>query len=235
MELKVLDDPVRACEQAILMAARARRGAHIVLTGGSTPKPAYRLAAEDPGAFEGVTFWFSDDRCVPPADEHSNYRMAKEALLDPLGAAGVQYVCHRIEGEAGPEVAALGYERLLRDVWPAGPPAFDLVLLGIGSDGHTLSLFPDQPSLLERERLVVGVPEAGMEPFVPRVSLTLNALGGAARVIVLVDGAGKADAVARVFGAGVVAGPSVPASMLAGAVAPGALTVLLDAAAAERL
>ncbi len=235
MELQVLDDPVRVCADAVATAARARQGAHIVLTGGGTPKPAYRLAAEDPGAFEGVTFWFSDERCVAADDQRSNYRMAKEALLDPLQAAGVHYVCHRVQGEDGPAVAAADYERLLRDAWPAGAPAFDLVLLGIGPDGHTMSLFPDQPSLSERERLVVGIPQAGMDPFVSRVSLTLRALEAAARVIVLVDGAGKADAVARVFGSRVVASPSVPASMLADAVAPGALTVLLDAAAAERL
>ncbi|MGO9899175.1 MAG: 6-phosphogluconolactonase [Solirubrobacteraceae bacterium] len=235
MELKVLDDPLRACADAMFAAARAGRRANIVLTGGSTPKPAYRLAVQDPGAFDGATFWFTDERCVTPDDERSNYRMAREALLDPLQAAGAQSHCHRIEAEGGPAVAALGYERLLRDAWPSGAPAFDLVLLGIGPDGHTMSLFPGQPSVSERERFVVGVPAAGLEPFVPRVSLTLSALGAAARVIVLADGARKADAVARAFGAGAVASPSVPASMLAEVVAPGALTVLLDAAAAERL
>jgi 6-phosphogluconolactonase len=161
--------------------------------------------------------------------------MAKRALLDPLQAAGAHSICHRMQAEGGPAVAALAYEQLLRDVWPGGAPAFDLVLVGIGPDAHVLSLFPGQPWVSERERLVVGVPEAGLQPFVPRVSFTLSALGAAARVVVLAAGAGKADAVARAFGSGAVPSASAPASMLADVVAPGALTVLLDAAAAERL
>lgn len=234
MKLLVLDDPVRACTDAILASARA--GGHIVLSGGSSPKAAYRhAAAADPGAFAGATLWFGDERCVPPDDERSNYRMARETLLDPLADAGVQPVCHRIPVEGGPAVAARDYERVLRDVWPARAPGFGLVLVGLGPDGHTLSLFPGKPEVAERERLVVEVPEAGLEPFVPRVSLTLAALGAAAHVLVLAVGAGKADAVERVFGAGAVGTPNVPASMLAEAVAPGALTVLLDRAAAAHL
>ncbi|MGO9974428.1 MAG: 6-phosphogluconolactonase [Solirubrobacteraceae bacterium] len=236
VDVTVVEDPARACADALLAAARARPDSHIVLSGGSSPKAAYRLvAAEDPHAFAGAILWFGDERCVAPDDERANYRMAVETLLDPLAAAGVKPVCHRIPAEGGPEVAALAYERLLRNTWRAGAPAFDLVLAGIGPDGHTLSLFPGQPSVTERERLVVGVTQAGLEPFVPRVSLTLPALAGTARVVVLATGAGKVDAVARAFGEGAVPDANVPASMLASAVAPGALTVLLDAAAAERL
>ncbi len=234
-EVRVLDDPVKACAAEMLAAARANPRAHIVLTGGSTPTPAYRIAAEDPDAFDATTFWFGDERCVAPDDEHSNYGMAKQALLDPLAAAGAHSICHRMRAEGGPAVAALAYEQVLRDVWPDGRLAFDLVLIGIGPDAHVLSLFPGQPSVTERERLVVGVLAAGLQPFVPRVSLTLSALHAAARVVMLATGAGKADAVARAFAAGAVPSPSAPASMLADAVAPGALTVLLDAAAAERL
>jgi 6-phosphogluconolactonase len=236
VELRVLDDPVRACADALLAAARARPRPHIVLSGGSSPKAAYRhVAVVDPGVIGATTLWFGDERCVPPDDERSNYRMARETLLDPLAAAGVQPICHRMPADGGAEAAAVVYERLLRDVWPTGAPAFDLVLLGLGPDGHTLSLFPGKPEVDEREHLVVPVPQAGLEPFVPRVSLTFGALGAAARVIVLAVGAGKADVVARVFGSGAVPSASIPASMLAQAVAPGALTVLLDRASAARL
>jgi 6-phosphogluconolactonase len=105
--------------------------------------------------------------------------------------------------------------------------------MGIGPDGHTASLLPDRPSLNERERLVIGVPEAGLEPFVPRISLTLPALAMARQIVFLVSGAAKADAIAAAFGDGATPTPHVPSSM----VAPIAdmVTVLLDPAAAERL
>jgi 6-phosphogluconolactonase len=229
-ELRVVDDPARECADAILETARA--GGDIVLTGGSTPKHAYELAAAEPAAFGHATLWFGDERCVPPDDERSNYRMVKAALLDPLAAAGVDPECHRMAGEGGPEVAALNYARVLEE---AAPPAFHLLLLGVGPDGHIASMFPGQDSLAERHRLVVGVPEAGLEPFVPRVTLTFPALARAERVLVLVTGEAKAEAVARAFGPDAAPTPEVPASLLAGVVAPGALTVLLDAAAAARL
>ena len=231
-EVSVVDDPVSVCAQAMVSAARGRRGAHIALSGGSSPRAVYELAAHAPDAFEHVTFWFGDDRCVPPTDEDSNFRMATETLLDPLERAGVRPVCHRIPDEGGPEVAALAYERLLRE---AGPPTFDLILLGIGPDGHTLSLFPGQPSVSERDRLVVGVPEAGMEPYVPRVSMTLPALALATKVILLAIGAAKAPALARAFGHDAAPSTDVPASLVPGAVVPGALTLLLDEPAAELL
>ncbi len=231
-KVSVVDDPVAACAQAMLSAARGREGAQIALSGGSSPRAVYELAAREPDAFEQVTFWFGDDRCVPADDQDSNYRMAKETLLDPLERAGVRPVCHRIPDEGGPEVAALAYERLLRE---AGPPTFDLILLGIGPDGHTLSLFPGQPTVSERERLVVGVPEAGMEPYVPRVSMTLSALALATNVILLAIGAAKAEALARAFGPNAIPSTDVPASLVPGAVVPGAFTLLLDRPASELL
>ena len=105
---------------------------------------------------------------------------------------------HRIRGSSGPREAADEYERRLRG---AGPPRFDLVLLGLGADGHTASLFPGQESLHERERLAVGIERSGQPPFVPRVSLTLPALSLSRRVVFLVTGAEKAGAVAAAFGA----------------------------------
>ena len=107
------------------------------------------------------------------------------------------------------------------------------MLLGIGPDGHTASLFPDQPSVQEHSRLVVGVPEAGLEPFVPRISLTFPALGHAERVVFLVSGAAKADAVARAFGPGAKPDPHIPASLVPEFAEE--VTVLLDPAAAQKL
>ncbi|HEY2160337.1 MAG TPA: 6-phosphogluconolactonase, partial [Solirubrobacteraceae bacterium] len=120
-----------------------------------------------------------------------------------------------------------------RELDEAGEPEFALVLLGLGPDGHVASMFPDQASLSERSRLVVGVEEAGMEPFVPRVTLTLPALANAEQVVFLITGEGKADAVAAAFGPDAEPDPHVPASMLVPLAKD--LTVLLDPAAAGRL
>jgi len=136
----------------------------------------------------------------------------------------------RIRGELGPDAAADDYERELRE---AGTPEFDLLMLGIGPDGHTASMFPDQASLSERSRLVIGVPEAGLEPFVPRVSLTLPGLALARHIVFLISGASKADAVAAAFGKDAAADPHVPSSMVAQVAKR--ITVLLDPAAAGRL
>lgn len=228
VHVDVVEDPAATCAGMLLTVARA--GGHIVLSGGSTPRHAYELAAADPEAWPGANLWFGDERCVPPDDERSNYRMFKEALLDRIGQHAAGAVVHRIAGELGPDPAAEVYERELRDV---GPPRLDLVLLGIGPDGHTASLFPDQPSLQERSRLVVGVPEAGLEPFVPRVSLTFPALAAAERIVFLVAGESKAEIVARVFGAGAKPDPHLPSTLLVAM--SERITLLSDPAAAARL
>jgi 6-phosphogluconolactonase len=231
VEIEVVGNPARACA-AMLVGAATGEG-QVVLAGGSTPRAAYAEFVTAVRAVEldlaETTFWFGDERCVPPDDERSNYLMVKQALLDPLGDAAPSNV-RRMRGELGPEEGADEYERELR---AAGPPAFDLLLLGIGPDGHTLSLFPDQPSLSERSRLVVGVPEAGLEPFVPRVSMTLAGVALARHVVVLVAGASKADAVAAAFGPKAAPDPHVPSSMLATVAEE--ITLLLDPAAAGRL
>jgi 6-phosphogluconolactonase len=208
-------------------------GGDVVLTGGTTPRAAYeelasavRTVGHD---LRDTTIWFSDERCVPPDDELSNYRLVKQSLLDPL-AEMPRPAVRRMRGELGPEEAAEAYERELDE---AGEPEFSLVLLGLGSDAHMASMFPDQASLSERSRMVVGVEEAGLEPFVPRVTLTLPALANAEQVVFLVTGAGKADAVAAAFGPGAEPDPHVPSSMLVPLAKE--LTVLLDAAAAGRL
>lgn len=231
LEIELLDDPARACAAMLLSAVL--HGGDVVLTGGDTPRPAYeelaraiRALGRDLG---DTTLWFSDERCVPPSDDRSNYRLVKQSLLDPLDDLPAPTV-KRMHGELGPGKAADAYERDLRD---AGEPEFDLVLLGLGPDGHCASLFPDQPTLAERSRLAVGVEEAGLEPFVPRVSLTLPALASARQIAFLVTGESKADAVAAAFGDSAQPDPHVPASMLVPLADE--LTVLLDPAAAARL
>lgn len=230
-QIEVLDDPARAC--AAMMLSCVLHGGDLVLTGGSTPGPAYEELAsalrEVGGDLGATTLWFGDERCVPPQDERSNYRLVKQTLLDPLGDLPAPTVM-RIHGELGPEKAAEAYDRQLQE---AGEPEFDLLLLGLGPDGHCASLFPDQPSLAERARLVVGVQQAGLEPFVPRVSLTLSGLANAKQTVFLVTGESKADAVAAAFGQGSTPDPHVPASLLVPLAND--LKVLLDRAAAARL
>jgi 6-phosphogluconolactonase len=229
--VEVSADPAEALAQ--LLVDHARAGAHIALTGGSTPRVAYeRAAALDPQAFASATIWFGDERCVEPTDQRSNYRLAKESLLDHLSAppAAVQ----RIEADLGPDAGADLYESALRDTFQdaiEGPPALDLVLLGLGPDGHCASLFPGKPEVGVTDRWVVGVPEAGLEPFVPRVSFTLPLINAAREVVFLVTGEAKAQAVARAFGG--EPDPATPASLVAPV--SGSLRVLADAAATQAL
>jgi 6-phosphogluconolactonase len=231
LEFDVVDDPARACSAILLSAVMA--GGHIALTGGSTPRTAYqelaraiRELAIDPG---GAVFWFGDDRCVPPDDDRSNYKLAKESLFEPLQDVASLEV-RRIQGELGHEEGADAYERELE---AAGRPRFELILLGLGPDGHTASLFPDQATVQERSRLVVGVPEAGLEPFVPRVSMTLTALARTRRIVFLVQGEEKADAVLAAFGPEARPDPHVPASLVPPLMND--VKVILDPAAAGRL
>jgi 6-phosphogluconolactonase len=225
-QLCIVADPAALCAEMLTDVAAA--GGHIVLAGGSTPRAAYERAASAGTPWSHATTWFGDERCVAPDDERSNYAMAKAALLDQLGDAGP--AVKRMRGELGPDAAAAAYEREIR---AAGSPRFDLLLLGLGPDGHTASLFPDQPSLAERSKLVVGVEQAGLEPFVPRVTLTLPALASARRILFLVSGAQKADAVAAAFGPDAKPDPHVPSSLLPPLT--DAITVLLDADAASKL
>jgi 6-phosphogluconolactonase len=226
-DIRVLDDPSEAAAE--LLARHAGSGHHIALTGGSTPRQAYERAAAMDVNWAAATLWFGDDRCVAPDDDRSNYRLAKESLLDRLtdDAPAVQ----RIAGELGPDPGAQDYEQRLHEVFGEGTPSLDLVLLGLGGDGHCASLFPGKPGIHVTDRYVVGVPEAGLEPFVPRVSFTLPTIDAAREVVFLVSGEGKAEAVARAWGE--APSPAVPASLVAPA--SGSLTVLLDPAAASRL
>lgn len=230
-DIEVLEDPARAC--AAMLVSASLGGGHMVLTGGSTPRAAYQQFAETVKAvglgLERTTIWFSDERCVPPDDELSNHRLVEQALLEPLREV-TQPVVKRMHGELGPGKGAGAYERELRE---AGSPRFDLLLLGLGPDGHVASLFPNQRSLLDRTRLVLGVEQAGLEPFVPRISLTLPTLANAKQVVLLVTGQSKAEAVATTFGPDAQPDPRLPCSLLLPLASE--VKVLLDPEAAQQL
>jgi 6-phosphogluconolactonase len=230
VSLEIVDDPARGC--AALMVGAVIGGGDVVLTGGSTPRAAYGHFVE---AVHRVgldvsrsTFWIGDERCVDPDDDRANYKMIKESLLDPLGDRAPRF--ERMKGELGPDEGADDYEESLRS---AGTPVFDLLLLGIGPDGHCASLFPGQKSLKERQRLVVGVPEAGLEPFVPRISMTLPTLVRSRQIVFLATGDAKADAIARAFGPDAEPDPQTPSSLVVPEAR--AVTVLIDEAATGQL
>lgn len=223
----VLEDPAAAAAERLAEVVRA--GGQIAVSGGSTPRPAYERLAAMELDWSSSTLWFSDERCVLPDDPRSNFRLVREALLDRMRAGAPEV--RRIRGEQGPHPAAAEYEYELREAFGDRPPALDLVLLGLGPDGHFASLFPGQPALEERERLVVGVERPGHPPLVARVTLTLPAINAAREVVFLVTGEDKAEAVERAFGNR--ADPGAPATLVAPA--SGSLTVLLDANAARRL
>lgn len=231
VQIEVVEDPARACA-AMMLGVAAGRG-HIVLSGGSTPRKANEAFVEAIRAVgvdvSGATMWFGDERCVAPDDERSNYLMVKQSLLDPLGEDAAPAVV-RMKGELGPASGADDYEA---EVAEHGPEQFDLLLLGIGPDGHCASLFPDQPTLNERSRMVIGVDQAGFEPFVPRVSFTLPAIARGKHVVFLAAGESKAGPVAAAFGPGAAPDPHVPSSLVASVA--GEVTVLLDPAAAAGL
>jgi 6-phosphogluconolactonase len=220
VELRVLDDP--AAEVARLLGEAAEAGGHVVLTGGSSPKRAYEMAAAAGTDWSRATVWFGDERCVPPDHPDSNYGMAHAALLSRLDA---EPVVHRMRGEDGFEAGARDYEAAVREAL-GDEPRFDLLLLGLGPDSHCASLFPNRPEKDVADRLVVGVPEAGLEPWVPRISLTIPALNAARRVVYLVTGEAKRDAVRRAF---VDEDPASPSARVRPT--QGELTVLLDPAA----
>ncbi len=214
--------------------ASLRRGrCSLVLAGGSTPRGLYELLSRERYRsrldWSRVEVYWSDERCVPHDDPQSNFRMAQRALLSRVGVR--DEAVHRIPVECGAEGAAARYEEEIKRGTAEVLPRFDLVLLGMGSDGHTASLFPNTPRLLEERRLVV--PTESSTPPQHRVSLTLRTLNAARRILFLVAGAEKARILARVIGSGTVADPPLPAAL----VRPrhGSLLWLVDrTAAAER-
>lgn len=212
----------------------------LALSGGSTPKSLYALLATDPYAsrvdWSRIHVFWGDERCVPPESPASNYRMACEALLDhvPVPEKNV----HRIRGEDDPAAAAAAYERLLREMFraPVGQPQtttgarFDLVLLGMGEDGHTASMLPGSAAVRETCRWVMAEHVAAVP--MSRVTLTPVVINAAAEVVFLVSGREKAATLRRVL-----EGPYQPDALPAQMIAPraGRLRWLADAGAAANL
>jgi 6-phosphogluconolactonase len=220
-ELEVVDGAEVAAERAAhLIAEAVAAGGHVALSGGSSPRPAYERLTVLQSDWSRVQLWWADERCVTPDDGRSNYRMIREALLD--GLSRPPDVVHRIRGERPPEEAAADYDTALDGV------TLTLALLGIGPDGHTASLFPNAPALGETERRAVAA-EAGLEPFVRRVTITPPVLGAAETVVYLVTGESKAGVVERAFAQ--PPSPETPASTIRGL----RTIAVLDRAAASRL
>ena len=207
----------------------------VALSGGSTPKALYRLLTQPPYRdgfdWRRVHVFWGDERSVPPDDAESNYRMARETLLVHVPIPVNQI--HRIQSEIDPQEAATRYEEELIGYFglvPGEPPEFDLILLGIGADGHTASLFPATVALEENDRLVVANPVDKLDTV--RITFTIPVVTEAANVLLLAAGADKADAVQRTLEA-----PyepiQTPAQVLR--TAAGKVTWLLDKAAGAKL
>jgi 6-phosphogluconolactonase len=220
-----------------IQAAQSRGHARIAISGGSTPKAMFQLLA-DPGQpylndipWAKVQLFWVDERCVPPDHEESNYRMTKAAMLDkvPLPDANI----HRMEGELDPEEAASRYESEIRNAFRlegAETPTFDLILLGLGPDGHTASLFPHTDGLHEMARICIANHVLQKETW--RVTLTWPVIVQGREVAFLIEGQEKASMVRTVF-TGAYDPETYPAQLIRPA--SGKLTLLLDTAAAAEL
>jgi 6-phosphogluconolactonase len=223
----------------IAASAVTRKGRFsVALAGGSTPAALHRLLASTPYreqvSWSNVLLYLGDERCVPPDDPRSNARMIRETLLEGLASAPAALRVPPVE--LPPPEAAAAYARTLRRDFALqgnARPRFDLILLGIGDDGHTASLFPGMPALDEKHRLAVAtdVP-AHVRPFVPRITLTLPVLNAAEHVMFLVAGASKAPAVAAILSGPEPENPLPARRVQARA---GRVTWLLDRAAAAEL
>jgi len=223
-DLAALVDTTAARIRAVAAAAIAARGRfRVALAGGSTPRALYPALTDGGIDWTRGDIFFGDERAVPPDDPQSNYRMARETLLDP--AAVPAAAVHRWRAEATDlNAAARDYESVLRAA-AAGPPWFDLALLGLGPDGHTASLFPGTSALTEENRLAVAVdvPAVGGR----RLTLTYPALLGAAAIFFLVAGGDKAAALADVLRPG----STLPAARIVHRTAP--VCIFCDDAAAR--
>jgi 6-phosphogluconolactonase len=201
----------------------------VALSGGTTPGRTFELLAAGATDWAAVHVWFADERCVGPDDPQSNYLLASQKLIGPAGIARERV--HRMEGELGPAEASSRYAHELAtlaprsDSYPAGPPVLDVILLGIGPDGHVASLFPGAASLeAGTDALCLGIQDSPKPPP-QRLTLSLAVLRAARSCVLLATGASKADAVQAMLGEPTA---HVPASLLARE----RLTVILDDAAA---
>lgn len=218
-------------------AADARGIARIAISGGTTPKRMFEMLADPSGPFlkevpwDKLSLYWVDERCVPPTDKDSNFRMTTEAMLSkvPLPTEHV----FRMEGELPPEEAASRYESVLRNSMKlegAESPAFDLLLLGMGDDGHTASLFPHTAALEEITRMVVANHVPQKDTW--RITLTAPVINQARDVAFLIEGQAKTDVLAAVL-----TGPRDPERLPSQLVRPfsGQLRFLLDNVAAQKL
>lgn len=222
---------------AVTRAVATRGAARVAISGGSTPKAMFALLADPAQPFAASTPWdklhlyWVDERCVPPTDAESNYRMTKEALLSKIPLPAEQV--YRMEGELDPEEAASRYETVLRNSMKlegAESPAFDLLLLGMGDDGHTASLFPHTAALEEITRMVVANHVPQKETW--RITLTAPVINQARQVCFLIEGEAKTKVLAEVL-----TGPRDPERLPSQLIRPssGSLRLLLDEAAAAGL
>lgn len=205
--------------------ARSERGvAHLALSGGTTPERTHEVLAGAVGDWSGIEVWFADERCVGPEDPESNYSMVRTSLLEHISTAPP--LVHRMEGERGPQEGAERYAQELRAHVVAGPalPVLDVIVLGIGPDGHVASLFPGAPTLDAGEEAVCLGVRNSPKPPPERITLSLAVLRAARRCVLPATGAGKRDAVQGALGA---ATNHVPASLLRRE----RLTLILDDAA----
>lgn len=239
--VRVLPDPETLAQEAakeFAAAAAASIGERglfrVALSGGSTPELFHRhltgASVRSSIAWGSVRFFFGDERCVPPDHERSNYRLARETLFDPLGIPAANVF--RMRGEEQPRHAAAEYETQLRAHVPSesGLPRLDLILLGLGSDGHTVSLFPGTEALAEKGRLTAANFVAKFQEW--RLTLTFPCLNATRRILFLVAGEEKSDVAARILRKR-GGGRALPAS----GVKPlsGSVLWLLDRAAASKL
>ncbi len=242
--LTILPDPQAAAEYAAGEIARALRDAldrtgvaHFALSGGTTPRAAYQALAGLLEDWSAVQLWYGDERCVEPDDPESTHLLVVESLLAHIpGDGGAGPIEHRVRGELDPETAAQEYAEELRatvpPAEPGGLPALDVSLGGIGEDGHTASLFPGHPEVEDSSGALCLPVRNSPKPPPERVTLSIPVLRAARYSLLLVAGAGKAEALAAALaGGGRRPDPRVPASLLVSE----RLHVVADAAAAARI
>ncbi len=234
LEIAILPDADAVARAAADIIAESSEAAgdrfSIALSGGHTPSELFETLATEPYlsriAWDKWSVWWGDERCVPPTDAMSNYALAAETLLNrvPIPAEHV----HRIHGEAGSQAASRAYENELRDHFGSGVPQFDLILLGLGEDGHTASLFPGTQALQETRHPVV--PSVAPWPPRDRVTLSLPVINAARRVVFVVVGREKAHALRMVIAADQEDAQQPPAALVRPV--SGAAQFVVDEAAA---
>ena len=220
---------------AIIKAVQSRGLARVAISGGTTPKAMFALLAGEPFIkqipWDKLYLYWVDERCVPPDNAESNYRMTNEAMLSRVPLPATQIF--RMEGELDPEVAAARYESTIRNAFRlegAQTPTFDLILLGMGDDGHTASLFPHTEGLNDLTHIVIANHVPQKDTW--RITLTSPVLNQGREVAFLIEGAAKAQVLHEVF-----LGPFQPDTYPSQIIRPanGRLTLLLDSAAAAKL